>query len=406
MATAPAVVATSNDVAAQLIGKATELAREFEPRRSQGRQQRHLPLENVQAMQAAGLYRVYNPGAYGGYELPMQSVLPMVIAIANGCPASAWVLGIYQIHAWVVSLMPKQAQDEVFADNPDVMVCASLNPSKNSARKVDGGFLIDKGSFDFCSGCDNREWALFGAMIKDEAGAVINAGCLLVPGDEVTKFDDWFVSGLLATGSCTLLAENVFVPEHRFLSYSKATGYQAPGCEVNHGALYKSAFVPMLVLNLGGPAVGIAERAVSDFTTNMKARGQSGGSYPVAGQKRIDSAAAHNALAEATMKTEVARMVLDKAGEQIRACAEGEQMSREVAAKVCFQTSYATRECMDAVRMLFLQSGGGVLQSDHPMQLAYQDVTAVNVHGFLSHEAQTILYGSFSLGHENPRAFL
>ena len=407
MATAQSTVTgDGGDIAVQLTSKATELAREFEPRQAQAREQRRLPSENVEAMRAAGLYRVYNPDTYGGYQLHMQSVLPMVVEIAKGCPASAWVLAIYQVHAWVLSLMPKQAQQEVFGENPDVAMCASLNPSKNSAQKVDGGFLIEKGSFDFCSGCDAREWAMFGAMIKDDGGAVVDVGCVLVPGNEVTKFDDWFVSGLQGTGSCSLIAENVFVPEHRFLSYPKATGYQAPGSVVNTGSLYKSAFVPMLVLNLGGAALGIAECAVADFGTALKARGQSGGSYPLAGQKRIDSAATHIGVAEATMKVDVARMVFDKAGEQIRVCADGEQMSRELAAKVCFQTSYATRECMDAVRMLLLQSGGGVIQTANAMQQAYQDVIAVNVHGFLSHEAQTALYGSFVLGHENPQAFL
>ncbi len=394
------------ELANELKQRAQQLAVEFEPRKSQGKTQRRLPEENIEAMQAAGLYRVYNPARYGGNEMHMQDVLPIVAEISKGCPASGWILAIYQVHSWVVSLMPEKTQEEVFTDNPDVKICASLNPSKNSARKVDGGFLIEKGSFDFCSGCDAREWALFGAMIKDDTNTVVDVGCLLVPGDEVNKHDDWFVSGLLATGSCSLIAENVFVPEHRFLSYPKATTYQSPGTSINPAAIYKSAFVPILVLNLAGPAFGIGERVLRDYVSGIKAKGERGGAYPLAGIKRIDAAAAHNTVAEATMKIEVAEMVLDQVGATIRECAEGEQMTRQTGAKVCFQTSYAARECMEAVRMLFFQSGGGVLQPDHFMQQAYQDIIAINVHGFLSHEAHTTLYGSFALGHDNPSAFL
>jgi alkylation response protein AidB-like acyl-CoA dehydrogenase len=198
----------------------------------------------------------------------------------------------------------------------------------------------------------------------------------------------------------------VFVPEHRLLSYPKATAYQSPGSALNPATIYKTAFVPMLVLNLAGTALGIGERALSDFVETIKARGQSGGAYPLTGMKRIDSAAAHNVVAEATVQVEGARMILNRAGATIRECAAGEQMTREIGAKVSFQTSYAARQCMDAVRALFLQSGGGVLHPDHFMQQAFQDITAVNVHGFLSHEAHTTLYGAFALGHENPKAFL
>ena len=68
------------------------------------------------------------------------------------------MLAGYQIHPWVISLFAEQAQTEVFGSSRDPVVCASLNPSKNRARKVPDGYVIEHGRFTFCSGAAAREW--------------------------------------------------------------------------------------------------------------------------------------------------------------------------------------------------------------------------------------------------------
>ncbi len=373
----------------------------------QAQARRAIPPDMIAAMRAAGLYRVYNPRRFGGDEMHMAEVLPLIAQIAEACPASAWVAAIYQIHNWLIALMPEDTQQEVFAANRDPQICASLNPGKNSARAVDGGYFFDRARFTFCSGAAAREWALFGALIKDAQGQVIDAGCMLVPGDAVSELDDWYVSGLQATGSISLCAENLFVPAPRFLSYAAATEYRTPGMQQNTGALYHAAVVPMLVLNLAGPALGAAEAAWRAFVDNLNNQGSAAGSYPLPGLPRIDAAAAHTVIAEARLKIDCARLLLGQAGESIRAYAERrEAMPRTQSAKVNLDTSFAMRLCHESVQMLFLQAGGGVLQPTHPLQRAYQDVTAINCHGFLAHEANLSLYGSLLTGHAHPQAFL
>ena len=391
----------------QLARSVSDLVAPFRDLDAVGRQQRRLPQAKVDALCAAGLFRVYNPARWGGFELHMDEVLPLVAKLAEGCPASAWVLAVYQIHTWVISLFPEQAQTEVFRDQPNPVACASLNPSKNRARKVDGGYLIESGRFTFCSGAAAREWALLGALITDEAGSVIDVGCLLVPDDALRELDDWFVSGLQATGSLSLVANNLWVPAHRFLSYQAATAYRTPGAAVNVGSLYQAAFVPMLVLNLAGPALGAAEYALNVFVANLHDKGAAAGSYPLAGQSRVDSPATHETIATARMQIDSARLLTAQAGRTIRAAAEARRpLTPEQSAKVNLETSYAMRQCLRAAQALFLQAGGGVLQPSHPLQGAYQDVLAINCHGFLAHEANLALYGALALGQARPSAFL
>ena len=79
----------------------------FQAADAEGRQQRRLPRAQIDAMRATGLYRVYNPTRWGGFELHMDEVLPLVAQLAEGCPASAWVLAVYQIHTWVIALFAR-----------------------------------------------------------------------------------------------------------------------------------------------------------------------------------------------------------------------------------------------------------------------------------------------------------
>ncbi len=372
-----------------------------------GRAARRLAPESTRAMREAGLFRVYNPRRFGGFEQPMAVVLPLIAQVAEVCPASAWVLAIYQIHNWVLALFPEAAQQEIFAQNPDPQICASLNPGKNQVRKVEGGYLIEQGRFTFCSGAAGREWALLGGLVCNAADEIIDAGCLLVPGSAVAEFDDWQVSGLKATGSISLVATQLFVPAHRFLSYADATQYRTSGGRTNPGSLYRAAFVPMLVLNLAGPALGAAEAAWRYFVTNLNTPGARASSYPLPGLARREAPAAHETIANARLKIDTARLLLGQAAQTIYAQSQaGVHMTPVDSAKVNLETSHAVRECLAAVQALFLQAGGAVLHPDHPLQLAYQDVTAINCHGFLAHEANVTLYGSLLTGHDHPSAFL
>jgi alkylation response protein AidB-like acyl-CoA dehydrogenase len=162
--------------------------------------------------------------------------------------------------------------------------------------------------------------------------------------------------------------------------------------------------VPILVLNLAGPALGIAEQALADFSETIMVKS---GAYPISGEARIDAPQAHTMLAESEMRIDVARLLLDRAGGVIRDATNGSQrMPRALAAKTCVDTTWATRECMRAVHSLFLHSGGGVLNPGHPLQRAFQDISAINCHGFLSHESAVRLYGSLVTGHDEPNAFI
>lgn len=387
-----------------LVERTSLLAPVFSERSSSATIRGRLDERTVMEMRETGLLRVYVPRRFGGDELHMVDVLPSVARLARGCPAAAWVLAVYQVHNWLVAFLDDAVQQVVFENESSPIIVASLNPMKNRARIVEGGFLVETGTFPFCSGAPAREWALLGVQIFDDDDNVVDVGALLVPGDKLQEKDDWYVSGLQATGSFSLTCKDLFVSSDRLLSYSEACAGTSPGLRDNPEQSFNAAFVPMLVLNLAGPALGIAEQALEDFTTTILSQP---GAYPITGEARLDASQAHTLLTEAEMRIDIARLLLDRAGNVIRESSiRSGRMPRPLAAKTCVDTTWATRECMQAVLSLFLHSGGAVLSPDHPLQRAFQDITAINCHGFLSHESAVRLYGSLVTGHEESTAFI
>lgn len=388
----------------ELLSTAVKLAPIFGARSAAATVERRLDAKTVAQIREEGLLKVYVPRRFGGDELHMVDVLPAVARIARGCAAAAWVLAVYQVHNWLIAFLPNSVQQRVFSEGPNPVIVASLNPMKNTARLVDGGFLIEHGSFPFCSGASERDWALAGVQVLNDEDEIVDVGALLIAGKELQEDDDWFVSGLQATGSFSLTCTDLFVPREQMLSYGGACAGTSPGLIDNPESVFNAAFVPILVLNLAGPGLGIAEQALQDFTESLLSKP---GAYPITGEVRSNSSQAHILLAEAEMRVDIARMLLDRAGCVIRdASVVPGRMPRALAAKTCVDTTWAMRECMYAVQSLFLNSGGSVLNPEHPLQRAYQDISAINCHGFLNHESAVRLYGALVAGQEEPTAFI
>ena len=103
-------------------------------RTAQAEELRRVPDLNITELGAAGLFRVFQPAKFGGAELSMAAVLPMITHTAKACPSTAWVMAVLQIHAWVLGLCSEKAQDEVYGDDPERTISERLQEIGNTAR--------------------------------------------------------------------------------------------------------------------------------------------------------------------------------------------------------------------------------------------------------------------------------
>ena len=173
---------------------------------------RRVPAASLDALSEAGVFRMMAPKRYGGAEADFQTQCDVLAAIARGCPSTSWVATIYSAMAWVASVFPDEAQDEVLSSG-DPRISGVFSPTGTAVRQ-NGGFVVN-GRWPFNTGCHGCEWTVIVAILG--AGSDAMPMCMLVRSRELTIIDDWYASGMAGTGSNTVVAENVFVPARRAL---------------------------------------------------------------------------------------------------------------------------------------------------------------------------------------------
>jgi len=74
---------------------------------------RRLPAENIEALEAANLFKAMTPRRWGGWGAPLSTVLSAHAELAKGCASSAWVTMIIGGSMWVASLLPDRGRRDL-----------------------------------------------------------------------------------------------------------------------------------------------------------------------------------------------------------------------------------------------------------------------------------------------------
>ena len=386
----------SSAAVAELRRRAEAVAQDFRTRAAEAERERRVPAENMAQIRESGLLRVIQSRGCGGHELSMRAHLDVISAIAEGCSATAWVLGVMHAHSWMMAHFPGEAREDVYGADPDTMISAVIAPRGKAVLNDDGSCTLN-GFWPFGSGCEHASWLLLGAEISDSGGALVDLADFLVPAREVDIQDDWFVAGLAGTGSCSIKLDGLRVPAHRRLSIPALIEGRTPGMEEGYdGWLHKAEAVPVLALCLCGGALGLARAALAEFRRTVQAK-------PVAYTPHIHSewSATHIKLGEAASLIDAAHLMLYRVADDIDSHAQsGTPMTIEMRARIRMDCSQGVRFALEGAEKLFLMAGGSSLALRSPLQQASRDLHAINMHGLLLPEASAELYGRVLLGLE------
>src|SRR3954447_1783151 len=99
--------------------------------------------DNEQLRHETGLFRMHQPKAFGGMELPFVAIIDITAEIARGCPSTAWNVGNLGCHHWILGYYAPETQHEVWDANPDTLIASSIALAAGTARAGDGGFLVN-----------------------------------------------------------------------------------------------------------------------------------------------------------------------------------------------------------------------------------------------------------------------
>ncbi|MFF8566620.1 acyl-CoA dehydrogenase family protein [Streptomyces albidoflavus] len=392
----PTTTATAEDPAAEALRRsAVELVPLLKEHAARTEADRRIAEENITALTEAGLFRLTVPRRFGGHEAGIRTFLEVTSELGRGCGSTAWVASLINVCNWLVGLYPEQAQREVWGEDPGARVCGVLAPSATS-RAVDGGLLVT-GRWGFASGSLHSQWAVLGVPVVDGSGRQTDQGCALVPLTELTLEDTWYVAGMRGTGSNTLVADEVFVPDHRILSVTRATGGDYP-TEHTGEALYRSALAPFLALVLAGPQVGLAQGAMELVKASLaKGKGISYTFY----ERASEAPSTQIQMAEAAMLIDTARLHMLRAADDIdRWAASGQYMPFATRARVRMDTGYVARRSREAIDLLLSVQGAGSFAEAGPLQRIWRDQETGSRHAVINPAVASELYGRALLGIE------
>ena len=319
----------------------------------------------------------------------------MIAELAYGDASPAWVCANLFANSWLVSMFGQQAQDDVWRDDATAAICGTLAPT-GKVESVAGGYTLS-GRWEFGSGCHATDWGLFGGIgTHPAAGDEPTRLIFLVPRTEWTIVDTWFTAGLRATGSNDLTMTDVFVPEHRAVTFAQLNNGDGPGRELpDAGLLPKLPLLVTWAYAVAAVPVGAATRAVEDFAENCR-RKLGAGAKASAGQS-----GPHLRLAEASAEVDAARLILTTDTRTLMEMVEADHKPTvEERSRFRRNQTFAVALAVRATERCAAAMGTSILHDSSAAGRRVRDVQASQAHHALVWDSPAENYGRVRLGLE------
>lgn len=350
---------------------------------------RRLPDETIADFFAADLHKIMQPKRFGGYGLGHDIAVEVVQTIASGCGSSGWLMNLAALHNWHMGLFPLEAQEEYWADSQDVFsATASFSPAPTKLEPASGGFRLS-GRWKFASGADFAQW--FFILISGDR-------CydwFMVPRKDVVIVDDWFVSGLCATGSKDVLLNEVFVPAHRVLDFQQLMTGRTPGAFMDDASPYNRVplFLPA-VWGIPAALIGMTIGITEAFQETLR-----GKTFLLTGEKQSERVVNQIMLAEAQSGILAAQLMmrhhLKQIGEwgrtdSVPAGAEALTSQRDAA--------YVARLMANTATKVAILAGANSTSLKSPIQRFLRDINVGVTHISMAWEDNAEKYGRAKWG--------
>jgi 3-hydroxy-9,10-secoandrosta-1,3,5(10)-triene-9,17-dione monooxygenase len=361
---------------------------------AQAERDRRLPAENIQILEARNLFKVMVPRRWGGYGAPLPTVLNTFAELARGCGSTGWVAMILNGCGWWASLLPDRGQEEVFA-HADSRFCAAGSPVLKGLR-VPGGVQIS-GKFPFASGCWHSSWGGLNVQVEDQDQNASDVIVAFAPISELEIEDTWFVAGMCGTGSNTLVARDVFVPDYRILWMGKLLN----GALADRGHTGEASdrywFYSANALITIAPVIGIAQAILECVIDGTSKRGITFTTYT----RQADSSVVQHQIAEAAVKIESASLLIMRAAQEVEDSAvAGTSMDYVTRARIRGVVGFAARLLREAVDPLMSIGGTSGFADSSPLQRLWRDASIATRHVLLATDPSLEIYGRALLGVE------
>ncbi|MGG4773301.1 acyl-CoA dehydrogenase [Paenalcaligenes sp. Me52] len=356
---------------------------------------RLLPTETVAALEETGAWRISALKRYGGFEGGASMLLEVARTVGYYDPAAAWCVVISNGSVMLTNRFGDAVLDEVFANGPIRSASIFAQPQGTATPEGDGWKI--QGKWPFASNSNHSEWALGILFIKDENGMdhqPPKVGFVLMRRDEFEIHDTWFTIGMRGSGSNTMIAENLWVPKDRVITFEALMG-DVP--EKDPHATFGRRLTPHLTMSttIQAPSLGAAYAAL-DFTRGVaNKRGITYTHY----SKQTDSGAFVQNLGAASAQIDGARMLLERTAAAVDAAASGfVPMPLEERARQRGGIGHAGHELVDAVNELCWLHGTASFAENSVLGRMWRDINTGTRHASITAPMGYELHGNALTG--------
>src|SRR5579884_3079449 len=305
----------------QLIARGEALQPRLRELQEETEQRGYLAESTHAAIVQAGICRTLQPRRFGGYEFDLPTFFRVMIALARGCPSTAWCMSLGSGHALpLASNYSEQAQREIFG--PTGHFQAPHRPdAQGTARPVAGGYRIT-GTWDYCSGAPFATHLMAACRLLNPDGSLPDGPPTIlqavVPKGQFRMLDDWgHILGLRGSGSNTVVVDDAVIPEHWAVDFAAIDRTQeTPGTRLHGNPMYLGYVGALYPGEVASVMVGTARAALDEYEQILRTKSINSMVDPTISIKRYQTLEGQRNFGRALALTDAAEGLLLRAGEQ------------------------------------------------------------------------------------------
>jgi alkylation response protein AidB-like acyl-CoA dehydrogenase len=334
----------------------------------------------VKEMWTSGLMSALNPRAAGGVEPAFREMIETWIEMAWQDGSFGWI-GIANMPSSfaAAAYLPDDGFAEVFTAHANRVTMGGQFFPNGQGRVIDGGYRLT-GSWSFGSGTGHSQYVAAGFFPMDDSEirwiseGVPDMQVAVVPREEISFNDGWFVQGLKGTGSYDYSADDVFVPAHRTFALFSREPLRGSSPATRMGLM------PVTAAGHASWALGVAKSMLDDVQELAATKYRMSDMASLASRPTFQKGLAQHVSAWRAARL----LVLDAFTTAESAVATGQDLSPMLRADMRAAAVYATDVARECAEWAHLVAGTSSIREGSRLERAFRDIYTGTQHAFIS----------------------
>ncbi|OBK71879.1 acyl-CoA dehydrogenase family protein [Mycobacterium sp. 1274761.0] len=368
------------ETADRVVGLARGMRDMVQSEAAESERQRTLTPAIVEAMWSSGLLSAFNPRPAGGVEPSFAEMIETWMEMAWQDGSFGWV-GIANMPSSfaAAAYLPDDGFAEVFTAHDNRVTMGGQYFPNGQGAAVDGGYRLS-GSWSFGSGIGHSQYVAAGFFPMDDgqmrwvSEGVPDMQVAVVPREEISFNDGWFVQGLKGTGSYDYSADDVFVPARRTFALFSREPMRG------HSPATRMGLMPVTAAGHASWALGVAKSMLDDVQELAATKYRMSDMASLASRPTFQKGLARHVSA-----WRAARLLVLQAFTTVEsAVATGEELTPTLRADMRAAAVYATDVARGCAEWAHLVAGTSSIREGSRLERAFRDIYTGTQHAFIS----------------------